>query len=342
MASPLAFGRLDRTWQRGRAPARAAACRPAFGELVAVPENPLPPGLSAGVLRTADGVGLRIAASRPAGRPRGSVLLLQGRADFIEKYAEVIAELNARGFAVLAFDWRGQGGSQRLLPDPLRNHASGFAAFGLDLAALRAELHRLDLPGPAIGLAHSMGAAVLLTALAREPGLVERAVVTAPMIAIAPQLRPPFAAGLTRLAHAAGFGARTIPGPSAKGMPGAVFTPDNLLTSDARRYLRSHHVLAARPQLAVGKPTIGWLHAAFAGMAGLRDPALAAALATPLLCVAGEDDRVTHTQAAARFVARLPCGEMLVLPGCAHDVLMERDGLRARFWQAFDRFVADL
>ena len=38
----------------------------------------------------------------------------------------MIGELNARGFTVATFDWRGQGGSARLLADPLKAHARDF------------------------------------------------------------------------------------------------------------------------------------------------------------------------------------------------------------------------
>ncbi len=61
-----------------------------------------------------DGAQLRAAFWRPEGVPRGTVALVQGRAEFIEKYYEVVGELLERGFVVASFDWRGQGLSQRL------------------------------------------------------------------------------------------------------------------------------------------------------------------------------------------------------------------------------------
>src|ERR1043166_3543765 len=52
------------------------------------------------------------------GSPRGTILLLTGRGEFIEKYAtEVVGELLGRGFCVYAVDWRGQGLSDRALAD---------------------------------------------------------------------------------------------------------------------------------------------------------------------------------------------------------------------------------
>ena len=70
---------------------------------------------------TRDGKRLRTqifdAASGTPGR--GICVLLHGQTEFIEKYVEVIAELQGRGFTVATFDWPGQGGSYRFLADPL-------------------------------------------------------------------------------------------------------------------------------------------------------------------------------------------------------------------------------
>jgi lysophospholipase len=341
---------LDRDrWDEGRAaPAvdaaagvpSAASPRPAFSQLSGLPDNPVPPGGRSGVLRAQDGLGLRYAVWEPRGRTRGTVLLLQGRADFIEKYFETVDELLARDFAVATFDWRGQGGSQRLLTDPTRGHIDDFAHYQRDLEAVLGLIAWLRLPRPVLGLAHSMGAAILLHALARRPDLLPAAVLSAPMVRIAPTLRPPAAEAMTRVAAWAGLRAACIPGPVSKGKCTHEFDPANLLTSDPVRYLRSYAMVAAAPEIALGKPTIGWMHAAFAAMAAFRRPAFAAAIHTPLLTVAGDADRVTATPAAVDLATRLPRGNIDVLPGCGHEILMEQDHLREQFWAAFDAFAA--
>jgi len=43
----------------------------------------------------------------PAGR-KGTVVVLQGRAEYIEKFLRPRRDLRARGFAVAMFDWRGR------------------------------------------------------------------------------------------------------------------------------------------------------------------------------------------------------------------------------------------
>ncbi|HMG51290.1 MAG TPA: alpha/beta fold hydrolase, partial [Inquilinus sp.] len=66
------------------------------------------------VLTTPDGARLRWGVwPEPEGRVRGTVLILNGRSEFIEKYRETAGELIARGFRVFGFDWRGQGLSSR-------------------------------------------------------------------------------------------------------------------------------------------------------------------------------------------------------------------------------------
>ena len=80
------------------------------------PDNPCPAGAIVEALTTRDGITLRTARwPSLSPHPKGTVCLFQGRSEFIEKYFELIRELRARGFAVATLDWRGQGGSDRLL-----------------------------------------------------------------------------------------------------------------------------------------------------------------------------------------------------------------------------------
>src|SRR3954462_12570212 len=130
--------------------------------LISIPDNPVPEGAVAGTLKTPDGVDLRFARFVPPPGRKGTVCLLQGRADFIEKYFETIADLRRRGFAVAAFDWRGQGGSGRQVGDPRKGHVSTFDAYRRDLEAVWDQVLEPLMPKPYFGLAHSMGGAIAL------------------------------------------------------------------------------------------------------------------------------------------------------------------------------------
>ena len=81
-----------------------------------------------------DGARLRYAWWNALGIPRGTVVILTGRGEFIEKYAtEVVGDLLERGFAVAAIDWRGQGLSDRPLQDRGKGHIDTFATYMADL-----------------------------------------------------------------------------------------------------------------------------------------------------------------------------------------------------------------
>ena len=86
--------------------------------------------------------------------------MLQGRAEYIEKYFETVRELRSRGFAVVTFDWRGQGGSGRALADRRKGYVESFRQYDIDLETVMTEVALSGSPRPIIGLAHSMGGAV--------------------------------------------------------------------------------------------------------------------------------------------------------------------------------------
>ena len=85
-------------------------------EFVALAKNPVPSGGVCGTFESFDGARLRYAVWQASRGPKaGTVCLFGGRTEFIEKYFEVVADLRRRGFAVATMDWRGQGGSARVV-----------------------------------------------------------------------------------------------------------------------------------------------------------------------------------------------------------------------------------
>src|ERR1700761_850551 len=99
-----------------------------------------------------DAGGIRLRAARfDAETPTAICLLLNGQTEFIEKYFEVIDELRGRGFSVVTFDWRGQGGSDRLLPDARKAHIEDFTAYDQDLdVVIRTVVQPMNLPSIAM------------------------------------------------------------------------------------------------------------------------------------------------------------------------------------------------
>ena len=87
-----------------------------------------------GFLQTCDGIQLRYGFwPRRGDAHQGTVLVLGGRTEFMEKYSETIGEINRRGFDAFSLDWRGQGLSDRMLSDPTRGHIQSFSYYLADL-----------------------------------------------------------------------------------------------------------------------------------------------------------------------------------------------------------------
>jgi len=269
-------------------------------------------------------------------------VLLQGQTEFIEKYAEVIGELNSRGFTVATFDWRGQGGSQRLLADPLKSYVRDFAQFDDDLQSFLEQIVRPLSDKPPIALAHSMGAHILLRTLHDKPEAVRAAVLTAPMLAISTRGYPGWLTRtVTALYSGFGFGDDFAWGMAARD-PFLITFDTQLVTSDVARFARAQDFLKDHPDLRLAGPTWGWIEAAYRSMRRVNAPGYAEAITMPVLICGAGKDRIVLSDAERAFAARMPRGEYLDLPDSEHEILMENDSIRARFWAAFDVFIAKL
>ena len=306
--------------------------------LVSTVDNPAPPGAVEQEVYAADGVRLRAVRWAPSSNARGTVAILGGRGEFVEKYFEVAAELLSRGFAVATMDWRGQGGSERQLRNARKGHVDDFSYFERDLDAFAGAVLGPYCPTPWFGLCHSMGAAILLMVDAAGRCPFERLVLTSPMIALkGVNHRGPIRYILEAL-DALGMGASFIPGEGSRNLWSAPYE-GNVFTTDPVRFTRIANLANAAPHLGLGGPTVGWAHAAFRLMNRFGEPTFALQLQTPMLIIASGADQVTDAAAAESFAVRLRFGGIIVIDGAQHEILIERDLFRSQFWAAFDAFV---
>ncbi|MGU9981612.1 alpha/beta fold hydrolase [Phreatobacter sp. HK31-P] len=308
-------------------------------DLVALPDRPIPAGVRAGTITTPDRIAIRYARWEATGAPRrGTVVLCQGRAEFIEKYFEVVDELRARGFGVLAFDWRGQGGSGRLLSDLRKGHVRRFADFQIDLDTAMSVVGLPDCRPPFYALGHSMGGAVLIEAAHGGRTWFDRMVLSAPMVALA-QVRSPFLIRpLATALSLAGMSGSIVPGGSTAPVALKPFE-GNPVTSDPVRYARAAAYAEADARLGLGAPTVGWLREALAVTRRFAHPLYTRPIRQPMLLVGAARDPLIDTPRVEEFARRLKTGSAVVIPGSRHEPLHERDEIRAQFWAAFDAFV---
>ena len=307
---------------------------PYFADLAAGPDT-----ARAAWRATADGRRVRVVLWPHPGA-RGTVLILTGRSEHAEKYGPTAAALAAAGLAAATVDWRGQGLSERLLPDPRKGHVGRFADYQHDLRALIAAVDDAALPGPRFLMAHSMGGAIGLRALI-EGLAVRAAVFSAPMWGIkVPAGRAGPIRAMAGLAVGLGLGARYAPPPASGPVCYAESAPfaGNTLTTDPDAFAWMQGHFAAHPELATAGPTFRWLHEALAECDRL---AQAPSPALPALAGLGSHERVVDRAAVTDRMARWPGGRLLALEGAEHELLIERPPIRgALLAAATDLFAA--
>lgn len=287
-------------------------------------------------IRASDGVRLR-AVTWPRDGAWGTVMLLQGRTEYIEKYGDAARELSARGFATAAIDWRGQGLSPRHARDPRAGHVRNFNEFQRDLDALLEHCLAVRMPRPWHMLAHSMGGLVGMRALYRRPEL-ERAAFSAPMwgLRLAPHRRV-LGWALSAAASAAGQGERPAPGSSHLADPAAAPFEGNLLTSDPAMFAWMKRQIAAHPELSLGGPSLGWVGAAFREMHALaREPAPD----VPCIAFLGSEEAVVSSDAIHVRIGSWPGARLELVEGARHEVLMEGPETRRRVYDAIAAHLA--
>ncbi len=308
--------------------------------LLSIPQAPAPPGAQAEWVCGAGGLKIRAALFPPQGQPRGSVLLSPGRIEPIEKYFEVVGELQARGFVVLAQDWRGQGLSQRLCDDPKRGQGGRVDDYLADQRAVL-EAFQTRLPRPWIALSHSMGASLTLAALARGETRFSAAILSAPMLGLAAGALPswvalPVVRAAIALRGSDAYVLRPPPSAADRAFEG------NPLTHDRARFDRYLAQQDAATELAMGGVTWGWLDFAYRLIDQLLAPRALAGVQSPVVIVAAGQESIVVTARTRVLAKRLTKGRYLEIPDARHEILMETDPVRAVFWSEFDRLADGL
>ncbi len=275
----------------------------------------------------------------PAGAPpRGSILFQGGRGDIVEKYLETLDGWHDAGWAIASLDWRGQGKSGRLTPDPHCGDIDDFATYITDLREFWAAW-RERTPGPYVVMGHSMGGHLVLRALVEGAIDPAAAVLVAPMLGLkapgSPAVGQAFARLMTRLGD---------PGrPAWKGneRPNTKIPRQKLLTNDARRYADELWWQQHDPALVTGPPSWRWLERAFASTRALAADSRLAKTRIPVLMLVAEADQLVHPRAALAIARDLPDVRVVRFGSeSAHEILREADPVRDRALGEIDVFLA--
>jgi len=299
----------------------------------------MPGDPTSGFVEVGEGIRLRYAHWRlsPITR-KGTVIILQGRSEYIEKQYELTADLLEEGYDVLNFDWRGQGGSSRLLADKRAGYVDEFEEYVDDLMAILQEVALPDCVGPFHILGHSTGSLVALMAAPKIGNRITRMVLCSPFLGIGHQpISHSTAQFLAGTLAAVGLGRVYLTGRS--GFPKEWDAQTNVLTSSEEHFERNIRFAEEFPELTIDGATASWVYAACKGMEVVKDPDFHNQITIPILILTAGLDKVVANRETELLAKQLRSGSLLTIEGARHELWQEIPLYREQFFAAFKAFV---
>jgi lysophospholipase len=304
--------------------------------LIETAGNPVPGNHIAGWFESTGGKRLRYAIFKSdTTRARGTVVLLQGRNECIEKYYETIEHFTRRGLWVATFDWRGQGLSDRLTKNPLRGHVRRFKDLQADLSVFLETIVLPETRLPFCMVAHSMGALVALSMAPQLGNRIERMVLLAPFVELSNQTLPN---GLIRILcsvfRMVGLGWVAT---GRDSFPRAF--ENNVLTTDRARFERNIALFTEHPELRLGPPSASWVSEMLKAMRRVKRFEHLHQIKVPTLLIGAGNDRIVSARAVEELGNRFRAGQSVIIDGARHELLQEADRYRLATLAAIDAFI---
>jgi lysophospholipase len=285
---------------------------------------------------TSDNVRIRVGVWQ--GGKKGTFFIFTGRSEYIEKYGPTIQRLLGLGYCVVICDWRCQGLSDRLDEDQTLGHVADFYHYQLDVAEMLSVANEMSLPRKRYILAHSMGGAIALRSL-HESLIVHKVIFSAPFwdAYMSAGLRA-YANVVTAFAPSIGLASARTPTTSSGAYVELFPFEGNALTNDEDSYAWQQRQVSRYPELSIGGPSLGWLAEALKETRyfQLIDMAL-----PDCLCFLGTNEKIVSSKAIYRIMKKWKNGELVVIEGAQHEVLLETPEVLEQVWTKISGFLAD-
>ena len=293
-----------------------------------------------GKFKNDDGANLRYGHVSPKDKDsiKGTMIILPGFRETAEKYFETIHDFLDKGYDIWIMDWRGQGGSDRYLPnEPQKAHCESFDAHVRDLKDFIDKVVKYDKDKPLIANAHSMGAHITLRYLHDNKDKFDAAILNAPMFDVHTGALPSNASKLIAK-HAVNSGKATKYVPGGKDWKESYFK-GNKYTTSPTRFKLTGNIYRNNPHLQLGDATYGWLNEAYKSMDILNDEDYLKEIDTPILMATPMQDEIVNVPAQERAAKLLPKCEIVPINGAKHELWMEGNDIRDSFLKKCDKFL---
>ncbi|HHF3506872.1 TPA: alpha/beta hydrolase [Haemophilus influenzae] len=268
---------------------------------------------------------------QPESAVRKLMILVNGRAENMLKWSELAYDFYHQGYDVLLFDHRGQGYSQRIIPQ--KGHLDEFRFYTDDMAKIIEKATALFNYSTQHLLAHSMGALISTYYLANCDHHINKAVLSSPFYGIL--LKHPIRDELIiTLMNILGQGERYVFG---KGPYQQAHLEYNELTFCKTRMKWMNRVNRKNPAINLGGPTFRWVHLCLNAIKRL--PKVIPKIEIPILILQAEKEKIVDNNNLEKLTALFPNARCEVVFNAKHEVLFEKDNVRRNVLKSVNHFL---
>ena len=295
-----------------------------------------PKGINAYFVTMDDGIKLRVCHWLNDSREKkGTILLQQGHNEFIEKYYETIQEFLDKNYSVIAFDWRGQGMSDHELKDIHKAFIKDFKRHDKDLKYILEEIIEGNFPKPLIGIGHSMGGCLMLSAFHDHPNKFSHGILSAPMLGFKNERFLKTASSLMNF-----FRKDTdyLLG-STPTMGREITFDENDLTTDPKKYKRITSLVKQHPNIRLWGVTNAFAKAVSKRLEVMRKKNWAENIDLDILIINNLKDRIVDSEKINIMEKRLKKSKILKFEETEHEIFMEKDKYRNLMMKEIDKFL---
>lgn len=197
-------------------------------------------------------------------KARECIVILPGKGEPIEKYAEVVHSLNFGltygRYQYFLMDHRGQGSSERLIPeDSYKGHVDYFENYILDVKEFMDEVVSHSGCDNSYLLAHSMGAGIGIALDMEYPGYFKKMGLISPMLKV--KTTPyPYAVARAMVKANVFLGKKKEFAPGQETWTGERDFEKNKFTNSEVRYEMTMDIFDLYPKAKLGGVTNNWLY----------------------------------------------------------------------------------
>lgn len=258
------------------------------------------------------------------------LLILPGRQEPIEKYAEVIYDIQnssvGKNLSIFIMDHRGQGSSDRMTENSQIGYVDHFSDYVDDVETFIDQVIKPQQCSKTYLLAHSLGGAIGLGVIAKNPNFFTATTFSAPMWQINTHPYPePIAYSIVALTTKLGKGKEYAIGRGDYDLN--IPFQNNEFTHSEQRYIMTMNTYRNFPLTLVGGPANRWVAESLKFTKMLRKHVKG--LRIPMILLQAGQDKIVRNSGMDKVCDHNQFCLKTVFKNSDHEILMEQDLIRS-------------